>query len=270
MFEHMRNQLLENIDPRELPSGTPSPGVLARLEHHDEETRKRFMDRQVDLVVADLNRESTHPDDLPVAQGQTMADAMRYYGPYGFVSSQVGRLSAKLFALKMGLPVLAVLPISLAQMNWQSGLLRPPLVTFDRAMYTSLDQHVVGDGTAQVTLTLQLTLIALRDLEESIDAWERRDLEMREILHNDPLLNQRQRSILARALRNPESEFLIRYHQRNHTIHYTTARRDLLELQEKGYLVVEQRANTFVFLRGRRLDELEAARASKKNRRGGN
>jgi hypothetical protein len=51
------------------------------------------------------------------------------------------------------------------------------------------------------------------------------------------------------------------YHQTNSGIHYTTARRDLLELHEKGYLVMEQRGKAFVFAPGPRLDELNATSA---------
>jgi len=115
------------------------------------------------------------------------------------------------------------------------------------------------DNTAYHTTAAQLALIELRKLEATIESWELRDAEMRRILHKDPLLNARQRTVLARALRDPDAEFRIRYHQSNHNIHYATARRDLVELHEKGYLTMELRGKTHVFTRGRRLDELAAA-----------
>lgn len=112
------------------------------------------------------------------------------------------------------------------------------------------------DNTAYHTTAAQLALIELRHLEASVQLWEDRDAEMRRILHSDRLLNPRQRSVLARALRDPDAEFQIRYHQWTHNIHYATARRDLMELHEKGHLNMELRGKAYVFTRGTRLDEL--------------
>lgn len=263
LFTHMRDLLLDGVDPEGLGSEPPLQGILARTEDQDAERQRRFAGRQMDLIAAYLNRESSDPDDLPVLQGQVMADAFRFYRPLGNVSSQVGRLSARLFALKNGLPVLGLLPISRAKVDWETGLINPPLVSLDSRMHVELNQRSPRDVTPHQTLAAQLTLITLRDLESHIEAWERRDEEMREILRRDPALNHRQRSVLARALRDPEAEFRIRYHKTNHSIHYTTARRDLLELQEKGYLLMEQQGKAFVFLPGPGLDELQAARSGR-------
>jgi Fic family protein len=103
---------------------------------------------------------------------------------------------------------------------------------------------------------MELALLTLREVEQYVDSWERRDNEMREVLRKDPLLNQRQRAILARALRVPDAEFNIRYHKRNHNVAYTTARRDLLELADKGYLSMEQRGKAFIFAAAPKLQEL--------------
>jgi DNA-binding transcriptional regulator YhcF (GntR family) len=75
------------------------------------------------------------------------------------------------------------------------------------------------------------------------------------MLKGAPGLNDRQRAIIGRALRNPEAQFTIRYHKTNHGIAYPTARRDFLELVEKGYLTVEQRGKAFIFVPSNELEE---------------
>jgi Fic family protein len=260
LFRHMRDLLLDGIDPTTLKIQPPMQGIGARSDDRDDERLRRFADRQMDLTAAYLNRETSDPSDLPVLQSMVVVNTMRFYHPFGTISSQIGHLSARLFALKNDLPVIGMLPILRAMIDWETGAITPPTVSFDPAMFAALRQRNPLDLTVRQTLTAQLILITLKDLELYVETWERRDKEMREILREVPLLNQRQRSILARALRDPEAEFHIRYHSTNHNIHYTTARRDLFNLQERGLLVIEQRGKAFVFLRGRQLDELDVLR----------
>jgi hypothetical protein len=55
--------------------------------------------------------------------------------------------------------------------------------------------------------------------------------------------------VLARARRDEDAEFHTRRHQTTHNIHYATARCDLMELHEKGYLNMELRGKAYVFTR---------------------
>lgn len=129
--------------------------------------------------------------------------------------------------------MLGLLPISRAKLDWEMGKIKPPHVSLDPREFAMLRERSMGDLTPHQTVALELTLYTLQTIQRYIAQWEQRDDEMREILRHEPLLNQRQRSILARALRSPKAEFRIRYHQTNHNVAYTAARRDLLELQEK-------------------------------------
>lgn len=264
LFERLRDQLLRGVETSSLHCQPAMRGTLVGTPIPPDDARSHGLaDRQTDRIAAYLNGETADPDDIPVLMAHVAADAFRFHHPYGVVSSQVGRLVARLFALKQDLPVLGLLPVSSAKIDWETGFIEPPTVSFNREVIIQMRERRPFDSTAYQTLAAQLTLLTLRDLEQRIETWEQRDAEMREILHRDPLLNQRQRSILARALRSPEAEFRIRYHQRNHNIHYTTARRDLLELKDKGYLAMEQRGKAFVFFRGGRLDELGSSRRAR-------
>lgn len=259
LFGHLADLLLDGVDVDALELKPRRSGLLVGVEPFTEEESRRMAQHQLEGMASYLNQEISGPYDPKVLQGLLMTNAFSAYRPFGFVSTQVGRLAARLHAIKCDLPVLGLLPISVANLAWEDGLIGPPHVTFDPDSLAVLRRRNLGDLTPQQTLSAQLALYTLRELEKDVARWERRDTEMREILRNEPLLNQRQRSILARALRIPEAEFRIRYHQNNHNVAYTTARRDLLELMEKQYLVMEQRGQAFVFLRGPRLDELSVA-----------
>ena len=262
MFMYIRELLLKDVDLGQVQLRPASRGILMRAEDSSVDQREESAVRQMGIIADYLNRESCDPDDLVTLQGELTVDAWRYYSPLGTISSQVGRLASKLFALKNDLPVLALLPLSRAKVDWERDFIRPPMVTYDRASYAQVNERNPSDLTALQTLAVQLILVTLGQLQARVAQWEERDGEMRRLLFDEPLLNQRQRSILGRALRAPAAEFRIRYHQKNHGIHYTTARRDLLELFERDYLVMEQRGKAFVFSRGPRLDELEADRLS--------
>lgn len=87
-------------------------------------------------------------------------------------------------------------------------------------------------------------------------ALERQDSELRTLLQGDTKINHRQRSILGRALKNPEARFLIAHHQRTHNIAYATARADMLDLERRGWLVSVVEGKAFVYMPVPNLREL--------------
>lgn len=258
LFQHLRSVLRDGVDESALPRRTRELGTIAGLTAEPDEYTTRMADWQSDVIASFLNDITADPDEVHVLQVLQTTDTFAFFRPVGPLSAMVGRMVAYLFAIKKGVPLLGLLPICRAKIQWEKGLIAPPDVSFDRHTLAGLRARDMLDNTAYHTTAAQLALIELRKLEATIESWELRDAEMRRILHKDPLLNARQRTVLARALRDPDAEFRIRYHQSNHNIHYATARRDLVELHEKGYLTMELRGKTHVFTRGQRLEELAA------------
>jgi Fic family protein len=73
----------------------------------------------------------------------------------------------------------------------------------------------------------------------------------RQIVETDPRLNHRQREVVARLVRNPALRLTIQDHKGRENIAYDTARADLLDLEEWGYLTrVAARGKQFQFQRG--------------------
>jgi len=254
LFEHLLALLLEGVDANTLKTSAPAMGLVS-FDYEDARTEKSAQ-RQLGYITRYANHEAGDEYDHPLLRALLLTDVFRLYRPFGNMSSQVGRLTSRLYELKHDLPVVGLLPISRAKLEWEKGSIEPPAVTYGRGPYKALSDRSPGDLTAYQTLSAELALLTLRGVERYVDTWERRDEEMREILRSDPLLNQRQRSILARALRVPDSEFRIRYHQHNHNIAYTTARRDLLELADKDYLSLKQRGKAFIFVPAPKLNDL--------------
>ncbi len=244
LFMHLRERLLEDVDISALATTKASLGT-GLFEWPDEMT-ERYADRQMDYIAAYANHE-TGEYDHDVLRALMLTDSFRFYRPLKEVSYQVGSLVAHLYALKHHLPVLGLLPASRVKLDWDEGRILPPSVSFDRSTYENLRKRSPGDLTSLQTLAAQLMLVALRIVEHYVETWENWDRELRQMLKKDIHLNDRQRSILGRALRKSEAEFTIRYHKNNHGIAYPTARRDFLELVDKGYLTQEQRGKAFFF-----------------------
>lgn len=162
-------------------------------------------------------------------------------------NSEVGSLAFRLYALKVGLPVLGMLSLSRAKLDWEDDRHDSSVVTLPPAVYTEARAHDDTDLTGYFTVSLQLARVALQDLSWNLYRLQQRDEELRTLLQRDPEINHRQRSILGRALRNPRAEFRIAYHKNTHNVVYATARSDLLELVNKGFLVVGKDGRAMVF-----------------------
>jgi hypothetical protein len=258
LLKEFRDRLVDGVDIDAVQQGPVRLGL--NIFDWANETVEEHAEGQLEYICDYLQHDKGDERDHAVLRGMLGADALRFYRPLMAASSQVGRLASSLYAMKHDLPVLALLPVSRAKIEWEEGRIRPPQVPFDRATFLEQRRLSPGDLTAHHTMNAYLTLLTLRDMSSHIDKWERRDAEMQEILRRDPELNQRQRSILARAMRNPRAEFRIRYHKTNHNIAYATARRDLIELEEKGYLKSIVRGKAFVFTRSAALADMVGTR----------
>jgi hypothetical protein len=250
---HLGDLLLENVDVEALETQRPSRGVISY--NVDDEKARQFSHKELQYICSYANHEIVEEWDHPLLRSLLIQDAMRSFRPLGVVSAQVGRLAAHLYAMKHDLPVLGLLPLSKARIDWEEGRVAPPEVLCNLAQRDALLEHSPGDLTATATIVVQLTLLAINDALEYMESWERRDTEMREILRRDPELNHRQRGIIGDALRSDAAEFRIRHHQTSHNVAYSTARRDLLELVDKGYLKMETRGKAFVFVPSEKLEE---------------
>ena len=221
-------------------------------------------DRYLEHIAAYVSGDIGDPFDPPALRCLLIEDLMYTHQPLGKTSGQVGRLLSDLYAIKHDLPVLAFLPMSKARLDWVEGRIAPPAVRCTRRTLDNMVEMAFSsddaDFTLHQTISMQLAALLLDELTAKIEAWSAQDAAMREMLKHEPELNQRQRSIIARAMRKPDASFSVKYHQTNHAISYSTARRDLVELEERGYLVMGYEGRAMVFKPGGRLGELSRSR----------
>ena len=60
-------------------------------------------------------------------------------------------------------------------------------------------------------------------------------------------LNHRQLALLGHALRHPDAAYTIASHRASHGTVYDTARKDLLDLERRGFLQSKRRGKAFYF-----------------------
>lgn len=257
MMKQLRDLVLEDVDektlevrPRNLGLIPFDPGVQNDCDSVE----------ILSEICRYANHEAGDPYDPPALRCMFLVDIMYGFHPLGKVSGQVGKLVSYLYARRHGIPLLGVLPLLQARVEWTDGAIKPPQVSFDRTALEHMAANTFAshgsDSTLHHTTIAQLACIKLDELKIRINAWNRQDEAMREALKREAPFNYRQRAVLARALRRPDATFSIKYHQTNHAVSYATARRDLTELEEKGYLVMALDGHTMVFRPASNLEDL--------------
>ena len=108
------------------------------------------------------------------------------------------------------------------------------------------------DGQRDATYFLLHQLRVVRQAIDDLFAYlKRKTRELRDVenhLRDRDDLNHRQLALLARALRHPAERLTIQQHQRTSSVVYQTARTDLLDLAEKGFLQRRKAGHAYVFL----------------------
>jgi Fic family protein len=106
------------------------------------------------------------------------------------------------------------------------------------------------DGNDLTYFIIHQTKVIRRSIEalhRYIDAKSKELTETEALLRTGPDFNHRQHALIAHALRNPGARYTVEVHKTSHKIAYDTARRDLLDLSERGLLEMRKHGKAFVF-----------------------
>jgi len=237
-------RVTDGVDPSAIARG-PERSPLARPEYRVLSSQQT--DRHLEEICAYANDEIGDPDEHPAIRAVVLRGIMRQWFPLPDWNGNVASILYRLYCLKHNFPVLAYLPFSRLALDWAEGRIGPPNVMASDLPPQYVDDRGDEDHTPVLTLAIQLVHYGVMELVTYIKQTKERDEKILAALRHDPSLNHRQRSILSRALRHPDAEFFIRYHQVNYNVAYATARADLLGLVEKGYLVQLKKKKAFVF-----------------------
>lgn len=242
----------------ELIVGLQSMLTEGTLEHPEDVGRFRITDdiivegeRNIALHVPPLA--STIPGELkrlctfanksdgafehPVIRATILHFWLGYLHPFADGNGRTARAVFYLYMLKHGYRLFEYLSIS-------------RVILGRRAQYERAYLYAEHDD-ADLTYFLLFSVIAIEkaiaDLAAYLKTRIEEDRTLRARLQGDRSLNHRQRALLSRALEDPSTVFTIESHQRSHGVSYPTARADMLDLADRGYVSKAKLGRAFTF-----------------------
>lgn len=155
-------------------------------------------------------------------------------------------LVRRVFFLQHNLGVLSYVPYSATRESISSDLIAAYQEGFlgnRKAVRTSegLDCSLLYIGAIQTYLS------GARDLEDIMRHASERNKAIRHKLDNASGLNDRQKGFVVMAATRPGYSFTIKDYESAFSVVYSTARSDLIELAERGYLVCKKKSRNFTF-----------------------
>ena len=207
-----------------------------------------YSDPEVALRMITRMARGEHMDPFvhPLFASASISQLFWDFRPLPRCNALVALQIRRLFFRKLGYPVLVYLPMDTLWRAWEDGTLRPPQVSH-RFLEVDPDCGEGIDLTPHYSTFLELLVNELHRFEEVVAEQRADDDRVFVILRDDTSINDRQRAVLDEAIRRPEREFTIDGHRRFYGLAYATARKDLLGLQEAGFLEYAKRGQAFVF-----------------------
>ncbi|MFN0207672.1 MAG: Fic family protein [Planctomycetota bacterium] len=133
-----------------------------------------------------------------------------------------------------------------------SGVIKTSSAQYARAfLYAETDDN---DATYFVIYHLKTILRAIDRFSEYTKTKQKELHHAESILKKSADLNYRQKTLLANALRNPDTEYVIESHARSHDVSYQTARNDFVDLEKRKFLKKRRRGKSWIFIRGIEID----------------
>jgi Fic family protein len=124
-------------------------------------------------------------------------------------------------------------------------ILQSPKAYYLAFLYSETDEN---DATYFIVHQLDVIKRGIKSLYSYIARKTAETNESEKLLRDWALaLNHRQLALVSHALRHPETIYTVEAHRNSHSTVYETARRDLLDLVEMGFLMKAKRGRTMVF-----------------------
>jgi Fic family protein len=116
-----------------------------------------------------------------------------------------------------------------------------------------------NDLTYFILYQLKVIGRAVAELHKYLSRKTQEVKETERLIRESGRFNHRQLALLGHALRHPDATYSIQSHQNSHSVSYQTARTDLLNLGDRGYLTQTQIGNAYYFSPSSRLTKAIAA-----------
>jgi len=173
----------------------------------------------------------------PVARAILLHFWLAYDHPFEDGNGRTARILFFWAMRKQGYWLAEYLPIS--------RFIRRARAQYERAfLETETDE---GDATYFLIHQLKVIQQAIADLDRYLQRKIAEQEEMKRMLHDIETLNGRQLVLLTHAAKNPDHAYTFAGHARSNRVTHETARADLGDLAEKGFLIRRRRGRTHVF-----------------------
>lgn len=126
-----------------------------------------------------------------------------------------------------------------------SRFIRKAPAQYERAFLESETDE--GDTTYFLIHQLRVIEQAIDDLDRYLQRKIAEQNEMKTMLHSIEDLNGRQLVLLTHAAKNPDHSYTFAGHARSNRVTHETARADLGDLADRGFLVRRRRGRTYIF-----------------------
>lgn len=123
-------------------------------------------------------------------------------------------------------------------------LLRAPAKYALAFLHTETDEN---DLTYFIIHQTEVIGRALKMLHDYIAAKEKETAAVTALLRSGVDFNHRQQALIGHALRNPGRQYTVDAHQNSHHVAYETARKDLLDLRDRGLLDMRKVGKAYTF-----------------------
>ncbi len=173
----------------------------------------------------------------PIIKGILLHFWLAYVHPFMDGNGRTARALFYWYVLKKKYWVFEYLSVSTAILSARAQYYRSFL-------YSELDGN---DATYFVVYNLKALHKAIGILNEYIARKQKEKYNVRKLVYKYPMLNIRQRTLLASAFENPAEIFAIETHANIHGVTYQTARTDLLGLKDLGLLIMQKSGKKFLF-----------------------
>jgi Fic family protein len=173
----------------------------------------------------------------PVVRAILLHFWLAYDHPFEDGNGRTARILFFWAMLKHGYWLVEYLPIS--------RFIRRAPAQYGRAfLETETDE---GDTTYFLIHQLKVIEQAIEDLHRYLQRKTAEQNEVKRMLRDTEGLNGRQLVLLTHAAKHPDHTYTFGGHARSNRVTHETARADLGELTEKGFLIRRQRGRTYVF-----------------------
>ncbi len=203
------------------------------------------IDERINELCQYANEENSAEFVHPIIKGIILHFWLAYIHPFIDGNGRTARALFYWYVLKEGYWLFEFLAISRI-------ILKAPAQYANAYLYSELDDQ---DLTYFVIYNLKAISLAVEALHVYLKKKQKELKEGEKLLRQYPGLNHRQYELLNHAISHPDATYPIEYYKNTYGIVYETARKDLMKLEEKGFLDKMKSGKAHCFIPSKKIHE---------------